>query len=89
MLEGFVTEMPIPGWVLLYLVIGWVLVVADIVSHFVEEEGEIAVRIVAWPLILLGKLLRQLFGLIAKGMRATERLGSKIREFDNEMRKGP
>jgi len=88
MIEGLITEMPIAGWALLYLAVGWVLIIMDIVRHYVEEEGEIALRIVAWPLILLGKLLTRIFDVAGMAMRATERLGTKIRDFDNEMRKG-
>lgn len=87
--EGFINEMPNIGWALLYLVIGWVLIVVDIVRHFVKDEGEIALRIVAWPIILFAKTLMLFFSVVGIAMRATERLGTSIREFDDKMGKGP
>ena len=79
MFEAFVNGLLISGWVLLYLAIGWVFALVDIVYNFMESEEEIAISICLWPLCMGVGAVKRLCSVVAIGMRATERLGTKIR----------
>lgn len=84
MLDAVIAATPISGWVVLYLLIGWIYTVIDIVRNYTHSEEEITIRIVLWPIFIAGTILLWVFHIIFKGARATERVASAIREFRRE-----